>query len=296
MKNLCAVHYVRGRVARIYEKNGKLIVKGVDTLLGASPVEIEADMVVLATAGVANKGAEELAQKMHISYDPYQFFAESHPKLKPVETNTAGIYLAMYAKKGFLTKFLRICIETLSSLPSIVVGLFGYLVFLVFFGLGKSLLAGALSVSILAIPVITTTTEDAINGLPGHYLQASLGLGATRWQSIYHVLIPACIPRIMTGVILAAGRGFGEAAALLYTTGSGTDLRWNNWNLTSPTCPLNIFRPAETLSLQIWGLQINGQDPNLANLSAAILMILVLLFSIGANALSRHINKKNSGN
>ena len=89
------------------------------------------------------------------------------------------------------------------------------------------------------------------------------------------VLLPACIPRIMTGVILAAGRGFGEAAALLYTTGSGTDLRWNNWNLTSPTCPLNIFRPAETLSLQIWGLQINGQDPNLANLSAAILMILV---------------------
>ena len=152
------------------------------------------------------------------------------------------------------------------------------------------------SISIMAIPVITTTTEDAINGLPGHYLQASLGLGATRWQSIYHVLIPACIPRIMTGVILAAGRGFGEAAALLYTTGSGTDLRWNNWNLTSPTCPLNIFRPAETLSLQIWGLQINGQDPNLANLSAAILMILVLLFSIGANALSRHINKKNSGN
>lgn len=84
---------------------------------------------------------------------------------------TAGIYLSMYAKKGFLTKFLRICIETLSSLPSIVVGLFGYLVFLVFFGLGKSLLAGALSISILAIPVITTTTEDAINGLPDDYLQ-----------------------------------------------------------------------------------------------------------------------------
>ena len=201
----------------------------------------------------------------------------------------------MYAKKGFLTKFLRICIETLSSLPSIVVGLFGYLVFLVFFGLGKSLLAGALSISILAIPVITTTTEDAINGLPDDYLQASLGLGATRWQSIYHVLLPACIPRIMTGVILAAGRGFGEAAAFLYTTGSGTDIRWGNWNLAAPTCPLNVFRPAETLSLQIWGLQINGQDPNLANLSAAVLMILVLLFSIGANALSRHINKKTSG-
>jgi heterodisulfide reductase subunit A2 len=88
------VNYVRGRVSRIYEKNGKLIVSGVDTLLNAMPVEIEADMVVLATAGVANEGAEELAQKLHISYDPYKFFAEAHPKLKPVETNTAGIFLA----------------------------------------------------------------------------------------------------------------------------------------------------------------------------------------------------------
>ena len=88
------VNYIRGRVSRIYEKNGKLIVNGVDTLLNAMPVEIEADMVVLATAGIANEGAEELAQKLHISYDPYKFFAEAHPKLKPVETNTAGIFLA----------------------------------------------------------------------------------------------------------------------------------------------------------------------------------------------------------
>jgi heterodisulfide reductase subunit A2 len=89
-----SVNYVRGRISRIYEKNGKLIVKGVDTLLGAMPVDIEADMVVLATAGVANPGAEELAQKLHVSYDAYKFFAEAHPKLKPVETNTAGIFLA----------------------------------------------------------------------------------------------------------------------------------------------------------------------------------------------------------
>jgi heterodisulfide reductase subunit A2 len=88
------VKYVRGRVARVYEKDGKLIVKGVDTLLSGTPVEIEADMVVLATASVSNKGAEQLAQKMHISYDPYKFFAEAHPKLRPVETNTAGIFLA----------------------------------------------------------------------------------------------------------------------------------------------------------------------------------------------------------
>ncbi len=88
------VNYIRGRVSRIYEKNGKLIVKGADTLLGAMPVDIEADMVVLATAGVANEGSEELAQKLHTSYDTYHFFSEAHPKLKPVETNTAGIFLA----------------------------------------------------------------------------------------------------------------------------------------------------------------------------------------------------------
>jgi len=88
------VNYIRGRVSKIYERNGKLIVKGVDTLLNSMPVEIEADMVVLATAVVAHDDAEQIAQKMHISYDPYHFFAEAHPKLKPVETNTAGIMLA----------------------------------------------------------------------------------------------------------------------------------------------------------------------------------------------------------
>jgi heterodisulfide reductase subunit A2 len=88
------VNYIRGRVSRIYEKNGKLIVMGADTLLGATPVEVEADMVVLATAGIANEGSEELAQKLHVSYDAHHFITEAHPKLKPVETNTAGIYLA----------------------------------------------------------------------------------------------------------------------------------------------------------------------------------------------------------
>ncbi len=86
--------YIRGRVSTIYEKDGKLIVKGADTLLGGRPVEIEADMVVLATAATSCEGSESLAQKLHVSYDSYKFFAEAHPKLKPVETNTAGIYLA----------------------------------------------------------------------------------------------------------------------------------------------------------------------------------------------------------
>ena len=86
--------YIRGRVSKVYEKNGKLIVSGADTLMGGMPVEIEADLVVLATVSVASKGAEELAQKLHVSYDQNKFFTEAHPKLKPVETNTAGIFLA----------------------------------------------------------------------------------------------------------------------------------------------------------------------------------------------------------
>jgi heterodisulfide reductase subunit A len=88
------VKYIRGRVSRVYERNGKLVVRGVDTLLNAQQVEIEADMVVLATASVSNQGAEELAQRLHVSYDAHHFFSEAHPKLRPVETNTAGIFLA----------------------------------------------------------------------------------------------------------------------------------------------------------------------------------------------------------
>jgi len=88
------VVYIRGRVSRIYEEDGKLVVKGADTLLGGEPIEIKADMVVLATAMVANKDAEELAQKLRVSYDPYHFLSEAHPKLRPVETNTAGIFVA----------------------------------------------------------------------------------------------------------------------------------------------------------------------------------------------------------
>jgi heterodisulfide reductase subunit A len=86
--------YIRGRVSRLYEENGKIIVKAADTLLGHAPVEIKSDMVVLATAGIASDGSDELAQKLHVSYDQYGFFSEAHPKLRPVETNTAGIFLA----------------------------------------------------------------------------------------------------------------------------------------------------------------------------------------------------------
>ena len=190
------------------------------------------------------------------------------------------------------------CIETMSSLPSIVVGLFGYLVFIVMTGSQWNLFSGALAVSILSIPLIMTVTEDAFKSLPQGYKRGSLAMGATLWQTIYKVLLPACLPRIMTGVILAAGRGFGEAAALLYTAGMSTDINWNSWNLLSPTCPLNPFRPGETLALHIWASRTEALAANaaqMANLSSAILMLLVLSFSLGARYLSNYLDTKTGG-
>ncbi len=208
----------------------------------------------------------------------------------------AGIYMAEYAKKGRFTAFLRICIESLSSLPSIVVGLFGYLVFILMTGAKWNLMAGAMAVSILSLPLITTTTEDAMLSLPEGLKEGSMALGASHWRTIYRVLLPACLPRIITGMILVAGRGFGEAAALLYTAGQSTNINWSNWNLASPTCPLNPFRPGETLSLHIWAMRTEGSlNPHssaIANFSAAILVIMVLGFSLLARFLSRRLNKK----
>ncbi len=211
----------------------------------------------------------------------------------------AGIYMAEYAGDSKLTHLLRICIESLSSLPSIVVGLFGYLVFILMTGARWNLMAGALAVSILSIPSITTTTEDAMKSLPKSYKAGSMALGATHWTSIVKVLLPACLPRIITGVILAAGRGFGEAAVLLYTSGQSTRLNWSNWDLTSKTCPLNPFRPGETLALHIWVMRtegaLNQNSTNIANFSAMVLIIMVLAFSMAARILTRRINEKQSG-
>lgn len=207
----------------------------------------------------------------------------------------AGVYMAEYARKGRITEFIRTCIETLSSLPSIVVGLFGSLVLVEMTHFKWNLLAGALAVSILSLPLITTTTEDALRALPSKWKEGSFALGATHRQTITKVLLPACVPRIITGVILAAGRGFGEAATLLYTAGMSTDINWHSWNLASPTCPLNPIRPGETLALHIWASRTEAVAPNaaqIADLSSAVLIVMVLLFSIGARFLARRASRR----
>lgn len=210
----------------------------------------------------------------------------------------AGIYMAEYAKPGKLTNFIRTCIETLSSLPSIVVGLFGYLALIVMTHSHWNLFAGSVAISILSLPLLTRVTEDAIRAIPDIYREGSYGIGATHWQTIARVLVPTSLPRIITGIILAAGRGFGEAAALIYTAGMGSDVSFSNLNPASPTSPLNPFRSADTLAVHIWALKSESILPNasqIANLSAAVLIVLVFVFSLGSRKIGNLIERKMLG-
>ena len=211
----------------------------------------------------------------------------------------AVIYLAEYAKQGPIVNFIRICLETMSSLPSIVIGMFGLLVFVNMAGWGYSILAGALSVSILNIPSMTRISEDAIKSASKRVKEASLGLGATKWQTIVKLTLPTAMSEIITGILLAAGRIFGEAAAFLYTAGlSSKALNFTEISLTGNKSAFSLFRPAETLAVHIWKLNSEGVVPDasqIANGTAAVLIIAVLLFNIIAKLAGNKLMKAYSG-
>ena len=208
----------------------------------------------------------------------------------------AAIYLSEYAKQNWLTDFVRTAIEVLSSLPSIVVGLFGFLVFVIQWDLGFSILSGSLALTIFNLPLLTRTIEDSLQAIPATQREAGLALGLSRWETVTRVILPAALPGIITGMILAAGRIFGEAAALIYTAGqSAPALDFTNWNPQSITSPLNIFRPAETLAVHIWKINSEGVMPDGAEVSAgasAVLIIAVMVFNLGSRYLGKKLQKK----
>ncbi|MBC1913498.1 phosphate ABC transporter permease PstA [Listeria booriae] len=208
----------------------------------------------------------------------------------------AGIYMAEYARKNWLTDFIRTTIEVLSSLPSIVVGLFGFLIFVLQMGWSFSVISGALTLTIFNLPLLIRVIEEALNAIPSTQREAGLALGLSRWETITRVLIPAALPAIVTGIILAAGRVFGEAAALIYTAGQSTPtLNFGDWNPMNPTSPLNLFRPAETLAVHIWKINGEGIMPDAVAVSAgasAVLILSVLLFNILARILGKFVFKK----
>lgn len=211
----------------------------------------------------------------------------------------AGIYMAEYAKPGPITNFIRLCIETLSSLPSIVVGLFGFLVFVTQFKWGFSIISGAFAITVLNLPAMTRISEDAIRNVHPSIKEASLALGATKWETIYKVMLPSAMPQLITGAIITAGRVFGEAAALLYTAGMSTpDLKFNNWNPAVKSSPLNPFRPAEPLSVYIWKVNSEALAPDarqIADGASALLLIIVFLFNIISRYLGKLLYRRYTG-
>lgn len=211
----------------------------------------------------------------------------------------AGIYLAEYAKPNWLTSTIRTAIEVLSSLPSIVIGLFGYLVLVIKFQLDFSILAGSIALMFLNLPILTRSIEDSINSVSPLQRQAGLSLGLSRWETIKGVIIPEALPGILTGIILSAGRIFGEAAALIYTAGqSAPTMSYTNFNPFSETSFLNPMRPAETLAVHIWKVNTDGITPDadiISSASSAVLIIVILIFNFGARYIGNRVYKKLTG-
>lgn len=208
----------------------------------------------------------------------------------------AAIYLNEYARKGPLTTMVRTAIEILSSLPSVVVGLFGFLLFVVKFHFGFSILSGAIALTFFNLPLLTRSIETSLAQIPNLQSEAGSALGLSRWETVIHVILPAAVPSIVTGVVLSAGRVFGEAAALIYTAGqSAPALNFSDWNPFNISSPLNPMRPAETLAVHIWKINSEGIMPDVSAVSAgssAVLIIVVLLFNFSARKLGTKLHKK----
>lgn len=189
----------------------------------------------------------------------------------------AAIYLTEYAKRGNrLVTLIRITAETLSGIPSIVYGLFGFLLFAVTFGWSYSMLGGALTLAIMILPLIMRTTEEALKSVPDSYREGSFGLGAGKMRTIFRIVLPSAVPGILSGIILSVGRIVGETAALMYTAG------------TVAGVPGSVMRSGRTLAVHMYMLTNEGLHIDQAYGTAAVLLIIV----VGINALSGMVAKR----
>jgi phosphate transport system permease protein len=211
-----------------------------------------------------------------------------------------GVYMAEYAGEGRITNAIRLSQELISSVPSIVVGLFGLALFVNATHWSYTALGGALALTVFNLPLMSRLAEQAIRAVPDDERNASLALGSSKWQTIVHVVLPIAIPGLVTGVILTSGRIFGEAAALLFTAGLSTPVNYNfgNFNLTDARSPWSPFHPATTLSVYIWKINSEGLGSfvrQIADTSAAVLVMMVLVFNLGARGLGRLLQRRVTG-
>ena len=196
----------------------------------------------------------------------------------------AAVYLAEYAKQGRLVTYIRYAADTLSSVPSIVMGLFGYAMFVEAMGFGLSMLSAALALALMMMPIVMRTTEEAIRAVPRYIRWGAYGLGATKWQVVSKIVLPSAFPRIATGIVLAIGRAIGETAVVLYTMGQAINL---------PLTPLDSGRP---MTIHLYQLANEGINMQAAYGTALLLMLMILAFNLFARYISRRSASKSKGN
>ena len=186
----------------------------------------------------------------------------------------AAIYLSEYAKDTPMTRFIRLSTESLATVPSIVLGLFGMIIFVDILGLGFSIIGGALALSLLNLPLLVRVTEEAIRAVPQTYREASLALGATKWQTICKVVLPEAFAGIVTGIMLASGRAIGESAILIFTAGTTVSRYFPDFDLLAG---------GETLAVHLWYVMAIGLVPDridIANGIGALLILIVLVLNL----------------
>jgi len=198
----------------------------------------------------------------------------------------SGIYMHEYATSGRLVRFIRMMTNNLAGIPSIVFGLFGMSLFVNFFGFGDSILAGSLTLGLLALPLVIRTTEEALKAIPDTFREGSRGLGATKLQTIWHVILPMAMPNIITGLILALGRVSGETAPILFTCAA----------YFLPQLPQSIFDQCMALPYHLYVLATSGTDMDkqvpIAYGTALVLIIIILAVNLTANAMRNYFQKK----
>ena len=187
----------------------------------------------------------------------------------------AAVYLAEYAKQGKVVELIRYAADALASVPSIVMGLFGYALFVEAMGLGLSMVSAALALALLMLPIVMRTTEEAIRAVPRYIRWGAYGLGATKWQVVSKIVLPSAFGRVATGIVLAIGRAIGETAVVLYTMGQAINL---------PISPLDSGRP---MTVHLYLLANDGINMNAAYGTALLLMVIILAFNLFARFLSR---------
>jgi phosphate transport system permease protein len=182
----------------------------------------------------------------------------------------AAVYLAEYAFQGRVVTTIRFAADSLASVPSIVMGLFGFALFVEAMGFGLSMISAALALSLLMLPIIMRATEEAIRSVPKYMRWGAYGLGATKWQVVRRTVLPAAAPRIITGIVLAMGRAVGETAVVLYTMGQAVNL---------PLSPLDSGRP---MTVHLYLLAVEGINLPAAFGTALLLILMILGFNLSA--------------